>query len=127
MPRGKKELAERIIPKLREVDVGELSRSAGSGYDTEVSIEPHEAISYAGVVEDAGGAGQGLALQKQAKSGTRPIATAAALAHRSSGAADTRQLPLRHGKPVWQPPGCHPGRPGGFWSMPAFGGGRCLQ
>lgn len=32
----------------------EASRSAGSGYDTEVSIEPHEAISCAGVVDDAG-------------------------------------------------------------------------
>jgi Uma2 family endonuclease len=33
---------------------GEASRSAGSGYATEVSIEPHEAVSCAGVVDDAG-------------------------------------------------------------------------
>jgi len=33
---------------------GEASRSAGSGYATEVSIEPHEAISSASVVDDAG-------------------------------------------------------------------------
>ena len=33
---------------------GEASRSAGSGYATEVSTEPHEAISCAGLVDDAG-------------------------------------------------------------------------
>lgn len=33
---------------------GEAGRSAGSGYATEVSIEPHEAVSCAGVVDDAG-------------------------------------------------------------------------
>ena len=36
------------------IDWGEASRSAGSGYATEVSIEPHEAISCASVVDDAG-------------------------------------------------------------------------
>ena len=36
------------------IEWGEASRSAGSGYATEVSIEPHEAISCAGVVDDAG-------------------------------------------------------------------------
>ena len=32
----------------------EASRSAGSGYATEVSIEPHAAISCAGLVDDTG-------------------------------------------------------------------------
>ena len=36
------------------IDWGEASRSGGSGYATDVSIEPHEAISSAGVVDDAG-------------------------------------------------------------------------
>jgi len=36
------------------IDWGEASRSGGSGYATDVSSEPHEAISSAGVVDDAG-------------------------------------------------------------------------
>jgi Uma2 family endonuclease len=36
------------------LDWGEASRSAGSGYATEVSIEPHEAISSTGLVDGAG-------------------------------------------------------------------------
>ena len=33
----------------------EPSRSAGSGYATEVSVEPHEPLACGGVVDDAGG------------------------------------------------------------------------
>jgi len=47
--------ATRRMRVLRQpIGSGEASRSAGSGYATEVSIEPNEAVSCAGVVDDTG-------------------------------------------------------------------------
>lgn len=45
----------RIRVFRRPIGVGQVGPSAGSGYADELLVEPHEALSCAGVVDDAGG------------------------------------------------------------------------